>query len=108
MPLTLPLEIPPLYSTEVKSVDDTIIAFRLFALGSAASWLISEYDPEQRLMFGYCDLFGIGKMGGAEWGYISLDELEQLRFLGIPRIEIDKSFEPKPFRDCVRPDGTII
>ena len=29
-----------------------------------------------------------------EWGSVSIDELLELRWLGIPRIEIDKYFKP--------------
>ena len=95
-------------STDATPFSDKTIFARLFALGSAATWLISEYDPGEEVAFGYADLLGQGSAGGAEWGYISIDELEELRFLGIPRVEVDAHFTPKPFRECVRPDGTII
>lgn len=29
-----------------------------------------------------------------EWGYISVDELADLRFHGVPAIEIDRFFKP--------------
>lgn len=29
-----------------------------------------------------------------EWGYISVDELSDLRFHGVPAIEIDRYFKP--------------
>lgn len=103
-----PTSIPRLDSTDATPFSDKTIHARLFALGSAATWLIAEYDPDERIAFGYCDLFGQGETGGAEWGYVSIDELEELRFLGIPRVELDAHFTPRPFAACVRPDGTII
>jgi hypothetical protein len=108
MGLNLPTNTPLLDSTDsIKFAEKTIHA-RLFALGSAATWLIAEYDPDERVAFGYADLFGQGRAGGAEWGYISIDELEELRFLGIPRVEVDAHFCPRTFSECVRNDGIII
>jgi len=107
MGLNLPSNLPSLDSTESTPFAEKTIQTRLFALGSAATWLIAEYDPDERIAFGYADLFGAGKPE-AEWGYVSIDELEELRFLGIPRIEVDAHFTPKSFKDCVRPDGTIL
>ena len=44
--------------------------------GGACTWLITEYDPENKIFFGLCDL----GMGFPELGYVSRDELEALRF----------------------------
>lgn len=108
MGLNLPLNLPPLDSTDSTPFAEKAIHARLFALGSAATWLLAEYDPLEGIAFGYADLFGQGVAGGAEWGYLSIEELEELRFLGIPRVEVDAHFTPKPFGECVRPNGTII
>lgn len=108
MGLNLPPHLPSLDSTDSTPFAEKTIQARLFALGSAATWLIAEYDPLERIAYGYADLFGQGVAGGAEWGYVSIGELEELRFLGIPRVELDAHFTPKRFADCVRPDGTII
>lgn len=102
----LPSNIPKLYATEKVDAKDKVMHARLFALGSAATWLIAEYDPKERIAFGYADLHGGGQ--DAEWGYISIEELESLKFLGIPRVELDAHFTPRPFAECVRPDGSII
>lgn len=104
--LKLPSNIPQLYATEKVDVKDKTIHARLFALGSAATWLIAECDPVERIAFGYADLYGGGQ--DAEWGYVSIEELESLKFMGIPRVELDAHFTPKRFADCVRPDGSII
>lgn len=51
----------------------------------AATWLITELDPETNVMFGLCDL----GQGFPELGYVSLDELSEVRVppfgLGIER-----------------------
>ena len=50
--------------------------------GGACTWLITEYDVEERMFFGLCDL----GQGFPEVGYVSRDELEALRFppFGLP------------------------
>ena len=108
MGLNLPTSLPQLHSTDSTPLAEKTIVARLFALGCAATWLVAEYDQQQNLAFGYADLFGQGEAGGAEWGYVSIDELEELKMMGIPRVEVDRHFTPKPFKDCVRPDGSII
>ncbi len=90
------LNIPPLYATESTPGEDKVIHARLFALASAATWLIAEFDPEQRLAFGYADL---GDPTCAEWGYVSVAELEALRWMGVPRVELDLHFTPTKFGD---------
>ena len=105
MGLNLPTEtIPPLYATEQVDADEKVMHARLFALGSAATWLIAEYDPEEKVAFGYCFL---SNPEDAEWGYVSIAELESLKFMGIPRVELDAHFTPKPFKECISPDGRI-
>lgn len=54
---------------------DQIPVVKFFG-GGACTWLFTEYDPEQDLFFGLCDL----GMGEPELGYQSREELEGLRF----------------------------
>lgn len=90
------LNIPPLYSTESTPAEDKVVCARLFALASAATWYVAEFDPEQGLAFGYADL---GDPTCAEWGYIDLRELESLRWLGVARVELDLHFSPTKFAE---------
>lgn len=99
--------LPALYATDSTPAEDKQVICKLFTLGSAATWLICEYSAEERLCFGYADLYGQGTHGGAEWGYVSVDELESLRYMGIPRVERDLNFTPRRFADCVDSDGRI-
>lgn len=46
---------------------------KLFDCAGAATWLLSELDPETNIAFGLCDL----GMGFPELGYVNLDELVQ-------------------------------
>lgn len=90
------LRLPPLYATESTPAEGKVIQARLFALASDATWYLVEYDPLDGLAFGYADL---GDPGSAEWGYISITELELLRWLGVPRVELDRHFTPTRFAD---------
>ena len=76
---------PGLRQTGNTPPDKIRIIAKYFYPCSAATWYAVEYDPEERLFFGYVNL---GDPQCAELGYFSLDELEQFkgRFgLGIER-----------------------
>jgi len=64
----------------------------------AATWYISEYDPEQDAFFGHCDL-GIPHM--SELGYVSNKELRETRAppFNMP-LERDLWFKPKLLEEC--------
>ena len=64
--------------------EDTPPVVKFFDPMGAATWLISEVDPETGIAFGLCDL-GFGE---AELGYVDLNELVSIqhhRPLGIER-----------------------
>ena len=62
---------------------------KLFTPDGAASWLLSELDPDDPdLAFGLCDL----GLGAPALGYVRLSELDALRGgLGLP-VERDRHF----------------
>ncbi|MCK5919903.1 MAG: DUF2958 domain-containing protein [Methylococcales bacterium] len=76
--------------------------------GCAATWLVSEYDPETGCFFGLADL----GFGSPELGDFSKEELEGVRFppFNLP-IERDLAFKPKmtldAYADLAREDGYI-
>lgn len=70
--------IPKLYETENVPLAEKIIYLHFF-LGSC-DWYIAEYDGED-LFFGYAILNG--DRDNAEWGYISLSELKDLKSFGL-------------------------
>jgi hypothetical protein len=74
--------------------------------GGACTWLISEKEGD--VLFGLCDL----GLGGAELGYVSLSELESLKFppfgLGVERdswFEADKTLSA--YADEARELGSL-
>ena len=53
-----------------------VIVLKVFNPCGQQTWYFTEYDPENRLLFGFASLFGDCN---DEWGYTSLDELESVR-----------------------------
>jgi len=68
-----------------ESIGDPLIIAKYFNPSGAGTWYATEYNPEERLFFGYVSIFGDLN---DEWGYFSLDELESFKgqfSLGIER-----------------------
>lgn len=62
---------------------------KLFTPDAQATWLLSEFDPDEGFFFGLCDL----GLGFPELGYVVLVELQELRGpCGMP-VERDFSFK---------------
>lgn len=80
--------IPKLYAQDGKGMY-SIAYVKFFTPDSNWTWFVTEYDPAQRLCFGFvCGFVN-------EFGYFSLDELESVRGpLGLP-VERDLHFIPK-------------
>lgn len=62
-------------------------------------WYIAEYDPKSKEAFGWADL----GLGHGEWGYIQLDDVEEIRGqMGLP-IERDLDFKPGTLaKECIQ------
>ena len=80
--------LPALYTTEDTPLDEKKIIVRFFNPMGNQSWEIAEGSEQEDgdwLLFGLCDL----GFGMAEWGYVTLSELQSVRAgLGL-RIERD-------------------
>jgi hypothetical protein len=88
---------PELYATDGDGpIGDKPIQAHYFQ--GSMDWYVAEYDPVTTRMFGYTDL----GMGGGEWGYTMLDDVEKLRGqMGFP-IERDLDFKPgTPAKECI-------
>lgn len=93
--------LPSLDETADMTAEEQTVVVKFFG-GSGATWWITAMDPENRTMFGLCDL----GMGFPELGYVSLDELEALRFppFGLP-VERDLHFAPVSLRSVMEQVG---
>lgn len=105
--------IPGAYGSENIPVENKTIWLHYFSAASdhylAEVWYEpgqegehgQESEPGQWMAFGYARLAAFPE--GAEWGYINLDELEQLRVedpRGLPvMVERDLGWEPKKFSE---------
>jgi len=86
-------KLPALYATENVKPDDKICQVKFFDPCGGWTWLAVEYDPVEKLFFGWVDGFE------AEWGYFSLDELASVRNRMGLGIERDLYFTPKPMKE---------
>jgi len=79
--------LPKLYETEEQ--EDPIVHVKLFHPMGGSTWLLTEYEPETKMAFGYAYITD------GELGYIPLEELEQINIAGL-KVERDNYFTPKP------------
>jgi hypothetical protein len=86
-------KIPMLYSTEKTPLQDKIIYMHFFLGGS--DWYIAEFDSVD-LLWGYAILNG--DLQNAEWGYISLQELKNIKVRGM-EVERDRYWKPVKFSE---------
>lgn len=95
-------EMPDLYSTEDVNLEDKIIVEHFFIGG--CDWYIAESD-QHGYMFGFANL---NDPQMAEWGYVHLDELKEIRLpnLGRSWVEVDRDLHwtPKKFSEINKND----
>lgn len=77
-----------------EEVKDPLVIAKFFNPTGAGTWYATEYDPVERVFFGYVSIFNDYN---DEWGYFSLDELENYRSQFGLGIERDLHFEPIHF-----------
>ncbi len=56
-----------------ETIEDPLVILKVFYPAGSYTWLLTEFYPDTRQFFGYV----IGSY--PEWGYVSLDELENFR-----------------------------
>jgi len=95
LPQGIAATLPPLFTTEEIPVEQKVLHVKLFDPYTQWTWYASEYDPKERVFFGYV----VGQE--CELGYFSLDELESLMMPDnvTPRIDRDVSFAPTIFNN---------
>jgi len=77
---------PPLCSTAEKEAEEIPIIVKFFNPCGAGTWFATEYDPNDKVFYGYANL-GDDEM--AECGLFSLYELESIKLPLNLRIERD-------------------
>jgi len=81
---------------------DPIVVAKFFNPTGAGTWWVTEYDPVDRIIFGYASVFG-GPYD--EWGYTSLNELESFRGVFGLGIERDLYWTEKRFSEIAELRG---
>jgi hypothetical protein len=88
---------------------DPVPVVKLFYPASAATWLLTEVEPEEpEISWGLCDL----GMGFPEFGTVSLQELAELKGIAGLGIERDRFFKAKApisrYIEVARAAGQIV
>ena len=65
---------------------------KFFSIANNWRWFATEFDGEDTF-------FGLVQGFENELGYFSLSELQSVKFMGIPAIERDISWKPKPLKE---------
>ena len=71
-------KIPALFATERQDEENHLFLMRFYHPLSKDQWFVVEYDPEERVFFGWTD----GDF--QEWGYFSLLEMAFVNVRGVP------------------------
>lgn len=81
-----------------EEITDPVVIAKFFNPVGAGTWYATEYDPNERMFFGYVSIFGDWN---DEWGSFSLDELESYRGPFGLGIERDIYFDEQPISKVV-------
>lgn len=90
-------KIPKLYETEEIPLKDKLIHLHFFIGG--CDWYIAEFDGDD-LFWGYAILNG--DYQNAEWGYISFNELKEVKVRGVIEIDCDLHWKVKKASEIER------
>ena len=81
-----------------EEVSDPVVIAKFFNPTGAGTWYATEYDPKEKIFFGYVSIFGDEC---DEWGYFSLNELEEYRGRFGLGIERDINFGERKISEIV-------
>jgi hypothetical protein len=82
-----------------EEVKDPIVIAKFFNPIGRGYWFATEYDPTDKIFFGYVSLFGDYN---DEWGSFGLEELESLQLPMGMKIERDLSFKECPISEMIK------
>jgi hypothetical protein len=78
---------------------DPLIICKFFNPCGAGTWYATEFDPIEKIFFGYVSIFGDWN---DEWGNFSLEELESLQLPMGMHIERDLYFKEKKSSEVIK------
>ena len=74
---------------------------KLFNPCGIGTWYLSELNPDTNVAFGLCDLHE------KELGYVSIDELKEIKLPFFLTIERDLYYKPTHFSDLMQSRGVV-
>ena len=88
---------PALYANDGQQGKDQIVVAKFFDPTGRFTFYMLEYDPQQRMAFGWC----VSPLGPDcdEFGYMTIDEMEEIKGRFGLGIERDQSFTPKALKE---------
>ena len=86
---------PPIGTNAENSLNDLRFIFKLFTPWSNWTWYVAEADFKTGEMFGLVEGFE------KEVGYFNLNELLAIRGIGGLKIERDRHFTPKTYKEII-------
>ena len=81
-------KLQPLYATDNDGWR-AIAQVKFFSIANEWRWFATEFD-------GVDTFFGLVQGFDTELGYFSLKELQSVKWMGVPAVERDLSFQPQP------------
>jgi len=87
------MSIPALYATEETPLQEKFVHEHWIFPPCNFHWLIAEFNPEENLAFGWAFL---NDEQNAEWGYISMAELESVGAFK------EQGFKPKKAGEAIK------
>ncbi len=96
LPDELRTEIPKLYSQETVKTADKIVYAKFFFPAADWTWFVTEGEDEGD----YFVFFGFVKGFEEEWGYFTLNELQNIN-IQLLKVERDLHFKPGKFADIM-------
>lgn len=77
--------------------ENPVVIAKFFNPAGSGNWYATEYDPKNKMFFGYVSIYGDWN----EWGFFSLKELEDFESPYGTGIERDLDFEECPSSEIV-------
>ena len=81
-----------------ENVKDPVVIVKFFDPTGSGTWYATEYDPENRIFFGYASIF---RDWNDEWGSFALAELEDFKGPFGIGIERDLYFTEQPASQAI-------
>ena len=96
LPLELLEQIPALYCDEETSSDGMIIKVKYFIANF--TWLVMKCEKQKDDVLFYGFVINSSNPDFSEWGYFTLNELMEIKLLGVLGVERDLHFKECTFR----------